>query len=359
MALTCCVEPATPQIAEAVAAYGAEVVWEAVLGGQGAVSRRAEKVDLDAVQRSAERAGARFVIPGDAEWPDRLADLAGCEQVNGMGGQPIGLWARGNGDLGQLCRDCVAMVGSRSSTAYGERVASTMACDLGEAGACVVSGGAYGIDAASHRGCLASRTPTVAVMAGGVDCAYPPTHARLFDAIAERGVLVAELAPGDHPTRVRFLGRNRLIAALAPGVVVVEAGVRSGARNTLNWANALGRVTMAVPGPVESAMSYGCHQAIREAAAVLVSNAAEVRELLGPLGVETPRPASRRRLTDTLTAEEFKVYEALPARGGRSADEVSLRAELPLGRTLGLLSQLADRDLAEQTESLQWRIARG
>ena len=169
------------------------------------------------------------------------------------------MWLAGGGDLAELAAQSVAVVGSRASTPYGDTVAAELAAELSESGRSVLSGGAYGIDAAAHRGCLAGRTPTVAVLAGGLDQPYPSGHRPLFDRIAERGVLVSELAPGEHPTRVRFLARNRLIAALTPGTVLVEAAARSGARNTVTWANVLGRIVMAVPGPVTSATSVTPH----------------------------------------------------------------------------------------------------
>ncbi|MCL2465165.1 MAG: DNA-processing protein DprA, partial [Micrococcales bacterium] len=251
----------------------------------------------------------------------------------------------------------VAIVGARAATAYGEAVAAELAVDLGEANVCVVSGGAYGIDSSAHRGCLASRTPTVAVLAGGLDQAYPPAHASLFDRIATSGLLVSELPPGEHPTRVRFLGRNRLIAALTPGVVLVEAAVRSGARNTMSWATALNRVAMAVPGPVTSATSYTPHRLIREAEAVLVTTAVEIRELLGPLGRDVPRPPAEQRVTDSLTATELRVYEAIPGRGGLAAEEIALRADVTLPQALGVLNSLADRCLVVQTPLLDWGLA--
>ena len=196
--------------------------------------------------------------------------------------------------LAPLVERSVAVVGSRASTPYGDSVGAELAADLGEADYTVVSGGAFGIDAAAHRGSLASRSPTLAILAGGLDQPYPAGHGSLFERIAERGVLVSELPPGQHPTRTRFLSRNRLIAALTPGTVMVEAAARSGARNTVTWASALHRVVMAVPGPVTSANSVTPHRLIRESEAVLVTRAAEVLELLSPLGRVVPRPGRRR-----------------------------------------------------------------
>ena len=156
-----------------------------------------------------------------------------------------------------MSRSAAAVVGSRSATTYGAGVAGDVAAHLAGHGVTVVSGAAYGIDVAAHRGALAARGPTLAVLACGVDRAYPAAHTTLLDYIAERGLVVSELPPGCSPTRLRFLSRNRVIAALAQGTVVVEAAVRSGALNTANWAARLNRVVMGVPGPVTSAPSGG------------------------------------------------------------------------------------------------------
>src|SRR5690349_24006519 len=176
------------------------------------------------------------------------------------------------------------MVGSRAATSYGGHVAGEIAADLGERGWAVVSGGAYGIDAAAHRGALAAEGVTIAVLACGVDYPYPAGHADLFAAICAQGLVVSEWAPGSRPARTRFLTRNRVIAALACGTVIVEAGERSGALNTARHAANLGKPLMAVPGPVTSAQSAGCHRIIRDWGASCVTRAADVIELLSPLG---------------------------------------------------------------------------
>lgn len=358
MALSCVVEGGTPAVADAVSEYGAAEVWRALTSGKAdsAAARRARGLDLDRVQALAAKDGQRFVIPGDQEWPEGLGDLYGCEQVNRMSGVPVGLWVRGAGHLGELTRACVAVVGSRASTPYGEAVAADLAVSVGEAGFTVVSGGAFGIDAAAHRGALASRTPTIAVGAGGLDQPYPPGHRALFERIAERGVLVSELPPEEHPTRVRFLGRNRLIAAMTPGALMVEAAVRSGARNTVTWATVLHRVVMAVPGPVTSANSVTPHRLIRDGEAVLVTRGAEILELLSPLGRPTARPPSDHRRVDELDAEELAVYEAIPGRGALSAAEVSLRAGRPVSRCLAILDELERRGFVAMNGRLEWQL---
>lgn len=358
MCLAAVVEPGHPAVAEAVAAYGAEQVWAGLLGARSEVplAERARRLRPGDLVARTKEARLRFVVPGDADWPGGLADLAVCEPVNQLSGEPLGLWLAGGGELAPLAASAVAVVGSRASTAYGDTVAADLAAELSEAGRCIVSGGAYGIDAAAHRGCLAGRTPTVCVLAGGLDQPYPGGHRSLFERIAETGVLVSELAPGEHPSRVRFLARNRLIAALAPGTVLVEAAARSGARNTVTWANALGRVVMAVPGPVTSATSVTPHRLVREAEAVLVTRAADVLELLSPLGRANPRVPGERRATDELDADELRLFEAVPGRGSLPAGELALRAGLTVPRCLALLDQLAERGFLAQNSAGEWRL---
>lgn len=357
LALSCVVEPATPAVAEAIEEFGADAVWQSLKrGGASPVARRARAFQPEAVQAAAEASGIRFIVPDDPEWPPRLTDLVGCEAVNDMTGPPVGLWVRGSGSLSQLVARSVSVVGSRACSPYGETVATDLAAELGEAGHAVVSGGAFGIDAAAHRGCLASRTPTVVVLSGGLDRAYPPAHRPLFDRAAERGVLVSELPPGQHPTRSRFLSRNRLIAGLSVGTVLVEAAVRSGARNTVTWANCLRRVVMAVPGPVTSAMSFTPHRLIREAEAVLVTQATDVLELVGTLGRGAARPASPHRRTDELAPDELRVFEAVPARGARSAAELSLASGVGLAACLAILDGLVDRGFLVQDDQWDWRL---
>jgi DNA processing protein len=205
-------------------------------------------LDVDVQHARAERVGARLVCPGDAEWPERLGVLDALE--------PYALWVRGDGDLVEACERSVAIVGSRASTSYGEHVAAGIAAGVAERGWTVVSGAAYGIDGAAHRGALAVEGPTVAIVANGIDVVYPRGHDGLIARILETGgLVVTELAPGTPPNRKRFLDRNRLIAAVTCGTLVVEAALRSGARNTAKWAVDFGRPLGAVPGPVSSAMS--------------------------------------------------------------------------------------------------------
>ena len=170
------------------------------------------------------------------------------------------------------------MVGARAATGYGEHVATEMAAALAERGWAVVSGGAYGIDSCAHRGALGADGVTVAVLASGLSYGYPKGHHELFAAIAGQGVMVSEWPPDRAPTRPGFLVRNRVIAALSCGTVVVEAALRSGALSTARHARDLCRPLMAVPGPVTSDLSAGCHEIIREWGAVCVTGARDVIE---------------------------------------------------------------------------------
>ncbi|MFC7471104.1 DNA-processing protein DprA [Actinomadura keratinilytica] len=196
---------------------------------------------------AARDAGARFVCPGDVEWPAQLDDLGDA--------RPLGLWVRGTPSLRFWALRSVALVGARACTDYGAHAAGLLGAGLAERGWVVVSGGAYGIDGAAHRATLGAGGATVAVLACGVDSPYPRGHAQLIARIAEQGLVVSELPPGDHPTPSRFVLRNRVIAALTRGTVVVEAAHRSGALSTARAALRLGRAVMGVPGPVTSGLS--------------------------------------------------------------------------------------------------------
>lgn len=238
---------------------------------------------------AAVRIGAEPVVPGTPQWPTRVDDLGPAA--------PLCLWVRGRADLAAAVRRSVAVVGARAASEYGERVATELAADLAGAGVTVLSGGAYGIDAAAHHGALSTGEEgagTVALLAGGPDRLAPAGNTDLLRrVIGSGGAVVAECPPGRPPSRSRFLLRNRLIAALTGVTVVVEAGWRSGALNTAKHADELLRPVGAIPGPVTSPASAGCHHLLRTGAAVCVTDAAEVLELLDPLTAD--RGSLRRR----------------------------------------------------------------
>ena len=315
-------EPGDRVVADAVARLGAVEVWEALRRGVpvGQVSQgvlpgivaKADGHDPRVDLASAERCGARLVCPGDPEWPtDRLT----WESSRLEHAPPLSLWVRGPWPLAEVVERSAAVVGARAASSYGLHVATELGAGLAEGRASVVSGGAYGVDAAAHRGALtAQAAPTLAVLACGVDVAYPRGNDRLLRDIAERGLLVSELPPTSHPTRLRFLVRNRLIAALSLGTVVVEAAARSGSLATLDRARRLDRHVMAVPGPVTSAMSTGCHVEIRKGA-VCVTRAAEVLELVGRMGEDLAvEPRGPVDVRDGLSLTVRRVLDAVPAR---------------------------------------------
>lgn len=273
---------------------------------------RAQPGAVDAVLDAARRCGASLVVPGDAAWPARLDDLGPHA--------PLALWRRGVAADAE--HPAVALVGARASTAYGEGVAADLAADLATAGVAVVSGAAYGIDGACHRAALSAGGATVAFLAGGVDRPYPRGHEALLSRIAATGAVWSETPCGAAPTKWRFLSRNRLIAAMSDAVVVVEAGWRSGSLNTAAHAATLGRPLGAVPGPVTSAASAGCHRVLREYDGVCVTSAADVLEMLGAGG--PPPPASEQTRTDATT----RLLDALSPRTGRSSDDVARRSGL-------------------------------
>ncbi len=254
---------------------------------------------LDQAARDLEildRLDGRLLTADDPHWPAlAFAAFAGVDiRTRPQGRAPMVLWVRGPLDLALVSARSCALVGTRASSAYGEYVAADLAAGLAAREVAVVSGGAYGIDGAAHRAALACDGATVAVLASGIDVRYPAGHAELFGRLAEEGLLVTEYPPGSRPTRHRFLTRNRLVAALAGATVVVEAGVRSGAANTAAWARALGRAVCAVPGPVTSSSSVGCHELLR-GGAELVSRADDVVELVGAIGelaADLPRPGA-------------------------------------------------------------------
>ncbi len=330
-------EPPAPRLAHLVALLGPVEAAERIRSGAdlgrhvGAEVSGRRDVDRAAADLAAVRAlGGRLLVPEDPAWP--AAAMVSFEQP-GLEGHadwvaPLGLWVRGPGSLAEHvdgAHRSVAVVGSRAATGYGGWVARDWSASLADEGVAVVSGAAYGIDAAAHRGCLAAGGATVAVLACGIERAYPAAHARLLTTIAERGVVVSEYPVGAVPARHRFLVRNRLVAALATGTLVVEAGARSGAARTAAAARELGRVVMVVPGPVTSALSVGSHHLARQPGVGLVGSVAHVLEDVGPAGRFVEPPPRPRRPLDGLSTAAVRVHGAL--RGHATATVGALARE--------------------------------
>lgn len=222
--------------------------------------------------QSIEKAGSHFLIPGDSHWPLRVEELE-CP--------PIGLIVKGNIEI--LSNPSLAIVGTRNPTPYGVRIAGDFAAGFADREWDIVSGGAYGVDSAAHRGALVAEGRTIAVIASGIDVQYPSGNSRLFEEICENGAIVTEVAPGVPALPHRFLTRNRLIAALSQATLVVEAAFRSGSLRTARDAAELMRPVMAIPGPINSPSSEGCHRLIGERAAELVTSVADAIELISAL----------------------------------------------------------------------------
>ncbi|MEU5254220.1 DNA-processing protein DprA [Streptomyces longwoodensis] len=296
----------------------------------------------------AATAGLRFVCPGDTEWPGTLDDLGDA--------RPLGLWVRGSPSLRMWALRSVAVVGARACTEYGAHMATTLAAGLAERGWVVVSGGAYGVDGAAHRGALGAGGATVAVLACGVDRPYPRGHAGLIHRIAEQGLVVGELPPGEHPTPSRFVLRNRVIAALTRGTVVVEAAYRSGSLVTARAARRLGRHTMGVPGPATSALSAGVHELLR-GEAVLVTDAAEVVELVGDMGELAPERRGPVLPRDLLDPAARRVLAALPGRRAAPADEVARGAQTTEDDAVARLYELRALGYVERLGD-GWKLTR-
>jgi DNA processing protein len=344
-ALSRVVEPCDSEVHQLVSKVGAVEALDRVRAGVGRLARfraRVATLDTDRDLDIAARVGARVVVPGDDEWPERLDTIPV---------PPWCLWVRGHLDLAETVERSVAIVGSRTATAYGEQLAADLAAGVARRGWTVVSGAAFGIDGSAHRGALAVDGATLAVLAGGVERPYPSGHAALLARIAADGLVVSEVAPGSAPMKSRFLSRNRLIAGMTRGTVVVEADLRSGSRNTVKHAFEAGRPIGAVPGPVTSMTSAGCHQEVRDGRAVLVTSADEVIDLVGDIGDDTCEPArAPARPEDGLSPLDAAVLDAVPFRSGvtldavvRSAAHAPLTVRAALGRLerLGLVSESA------------------
>ncbi|MGW7006182.1 DNA-processing protein DprA [Streptomyces sp. NPDC054933] len=291
--------------------------------------------------------GGRFICPTDPDWPSQLDDLG--DQ------RPIGLWAVGHPSLRPWALRSIAVVGARACSDYGTHMAATLAADLAESGWTVVSGAAHGIDSAAHRGALAAGGATIGVMACGADIPYPRGNTELIRRIGQQGLILAELPPGDHPTRSRFIQRNRVIAALTRGTVVVEAQLRSGSLITARRATALGRITMGVPGPATSGLSAGVHQLLREEGQ-LVTDAADIIELVGSIG-EDLAPERRGPVLprDLLAPATAAVLEGLPGHGDADTAHIARTAGTGVDEAASRLHELHALGYVER-HGTRWRL---
>ncbi|GAA3866668.1 DNA-processing protein DprA [Saccharothrix violaceirubra] len=353
-------EPPAPALAAFVAEHGPVRAARLVRDGmvptdvdrQTSARRARDRAEEDLRQMAAQ--GGRLVIPEDDEWPDwpfQALTMAAARRLR-CGLAPLALWVRGKGNLAESTDRAVAVVGSRSASGYGLHVAAEFGYGLAEAGMTVVSGAAYGIDGAAHRGALAAGGSTIAVLACGVDVAYPAGHERLLAEILEQGLVISEYPPNHSPARHRFLTRNRLIAALGDGTVVVEAGRRSGAKNTAATTSALGRVLMAVPGPVTSSSSSGCNELLRAGDAVPVTSVAEVVESVGRLGFDLVEATGNRDVPPQ--GDAMRVLEALDPMFPVPTRAVAVESGVELARVEALLPELEAIGAAERID-MGWK----
>ncbi len=304
----------------------------------------------------AKRLGGRLITPGDDEWPGWALHALTLSDTAPRGGPPMALWVRGVGRLDVVVDRAAAIVGSRASSHYGEYVTSRLVSGLCAADRGVVSGGAYGIDGCAHRSALASGGATAAVLACGFDIDYPSGHSRLFEEIVGTGVVVSEYAPGTSAARHRFLTRNRLVAALSKAVVVVEAGRRSGSLSTAAWAVKTGVPVGAVPGPVTSATSLGCHRMIRDGQAQLVIDVDDVERLISPDGTDTAAGGPTRRPGERVLDDiQTRVRDAIPGRGTATVAEIAFAAGIEVARTRAALAMLETYGLAA-SDGVGWRL---
>jgi len=354
LALSAAFEPGRESIGQAVAEFGAVAVVDDLDAGRGSAVGLATLQDrwLSADWLAGARTerdqcadrGIRISVPGQGSWPTQLDDLGDRA--------PLALRIMGSVDLRTAAARSVAMVGARSATQYGQWVAEDMSAHLAVLGWSVISGGAFGIDAACHHGALSVGGVSIAVSAGGVDRAIPASHSSLFDRLYRAGVVVGEVPIGSHPNRHRFLIRNRVIAALSPAVVVVEAATRSGALSTAREALSMGRVVAAVPGPVTSSMSAGCHALIRDTDAVLVTSADEVIRLVMPVGQKRNRPEDleltfgQSRLLDSVGASPRELGVLA---GSLSAVEQEVAADAFLLERWGLIKRVSTGWVLDRT----------
>jgi DNA processing protein len=359
VALTRVADPGDAVMGRAVLGLGPQAALRAAGGGRRLAGAgadktegyriRAARADPVADLAAVHRVGGRFVCPGDGDWPGQLDDL----DVQ----RPYGLWVRGRPSLRLWALRSVAVVGARACTDYGAHMAVRLGAGLAGAGWVVVSGAAYGVDGAVHRAALEAGGATIGVVASGVDVPYPRGNTELIGRIAEQGLVIGELPPGEHPTRSRFVLRNRVIAALTRGTVVVEARHRSGSLITARRAESLGRITMGVPGPCTSAMSEGVHELLR-GGAVMVTDAAEVVELVGRIGTDlAPVRRGPALPRDRLRPAAARVLEALPGRGDAAEHEIAEAAGTSTADTLGRLHELQALGFVVR-EHGRWRLVR-
>ena len=278
LALLQAIEPGNSFWSEEIRSLGVEEVYSRIIArsyDQFKFAHLMEKISTfrpeDELQKISA-AGAQLLTPEDPDWPSGANDLQA---------PPIALYVKGRREA--LAQPSIAIVGTRNPTPYGVRIAGDFAAGFVDRDYSIISGGAYGIDSAAHRGALVAEGCTIAVIASGIDTPYPSGNSRLFEEISESGAIISEVAIGTPALPHRFLTRNRIIAALSQSTLVVEAAFRSGSLRTARDAAQLLRPVMAIPGPINSPSSEGCHRLIGERAAEIVTSISDAYELISAL----------------------------------------------------------------------------
>jgi DNA processing protein len=380
IALACLVEPGNRELGQLVRARGVQDALDGVLDGRAVTGSLADAVASRLVAadvpltvlgahavasralETADRLGARIVTPADDEWPRQVEDLALISREDGEREHrnvdpPLCFWVRGAAPLRETLEKSVAVVGSRAVSSYGQHVTREFSFGLARQGWTVVSGGAFGVDATAHRTALGAGAATVAVLACGIERPYPAAHSSLFEQIAEQGLLLTEWPPGAAAYRMRFLTRNRVIAAATRGTIMVEAGTRSGARNTLTYARLLHRPAMVVPGPITSAMSVGCHAELRKPGTILVSRCDQVIEEIGPIGELAALDRGPERAEDALDSTARRLLDAVLPRKAQGAEQLAAVAGVSGLEARRALPMLVAHGFVVVNEAGKYRLA--
>ena len=328
-----------PQLARAIDSRGAKGAIEIITTSSAArpserrrIARLNQINSMAELKMQLERNKIEYLTPQSEFWPEQLNDL----EMH----SPIGLFLRG--DKRALLDTSVAIVGTRNATSYGSRITQELAYELATFGFTIVSGGAFGIDVIAHHSTLLAKGATICVQANGLDNFYPKANSELITRITQNGAVVSEYPPGRTPNKSQFLDRNRIIAALAGGVVVVEAPKISGSLSTANHANKLSRMVMAFPGEVTSENSLGTNELIKTKQAEIITGYQDVVELLSPLG-QAPIPIeeiANSSIFDSLSDKSKLVFETLPLRGGFEIPEIVNRSGLDRIEVISAITEL-------------------
>lgn len=336
----------------------AERLWLKHNGqSQEAAPRFSQDPRLD--QEQAKANGWHLITPDSLDWPQSLTTAfaqqifqgGADDTVRGQSTAPFALWCAGEGNVDRLSRKSITIVGTRAITAYGAEITRHFASELGREGYTLISGGAEGVDRAVHTQALADGTPTIAILACGVDVAYPRKNQQMFGAMVKTGgMIMSEYAPGTPPARHRFLTRNRLVAGLSQATLMTEAPYRSGAINTMNWAESMGKPTFAVPGPITSVSSQGCLMRLVQHRASMAVRAEDIRAEVEPLGTQMElewRAQDGSAEEKLLSWEQTAVFDAagVPEDSTGTLSQMVEDSGLAVHRVMTTIRELEDHGL--------------